>query len=213
MGLKKTLKKIAKPASFALNPIGALSYTGAKQLFKKPGEEAPPGPLSDPAIAAIVGDPARDSERIKATRKQYLDEMASMLSTQRDQSFKRAIPMLAEDANVKGIYSSTGFGDSLARQYRELEQDAQNNLTQAGLATGNDALQRELSLEDFGRDIKASSMLGSQFAPKVQKPGKVGPALQGAVGGGAAGSAFGPWGAGIGAGLGAIGGSASAKGK
>lgn len=231
----KAVKKVSSnPIAQAVNPITAFSALAAsdpknikKNIFGSKSSPAAPGALTDEQIAAIVGDPSIDVNKIQenarknyALRQQQLNDLAGVLASNRQKNMDFAIPQIAENANVAGIYRSTGFGNALAQKNAELMAADQNTIARAGidntdiLTGGNDAaLGRNLSLADFGRDLKASSTLGAQFAPKVQQPGKVGTTMSGAVGGGAAGAPFGPWGAAIGAGAGAVAGNATAKGK
>lgn len=196
-------------------------------LSKGRSNPAAPGALTDEQIAAIVGDPSIDVNKIKenaqknyALRQQQLNDLAGVLASNRQKNMDFAIPQIAENANVSGVYRSTGFGNALAQKNAELMAADQNTIARAGidntdiLTGGNDsALGRDLSLGDFGRDLKASSTLGAQFAPKVQQPGKVGPAMSGAVGGAAAGAPLGGPGILAGGALGAAAGNATAKGK
>lgn len=123
----------------------------------------------------------------KALREANRAKMAEMLSADRDESFRRAIPMLAEEANTRGIFRSTGFGEQLAQKYSDLTRDTESKLAEleygdsekyaagigdianvrAGLQTGG--LQREFSLDDAAR----SEALARELA-KLSQPSSSG---------------------------------------
>lgn len=194
---------------------GGLSVI-ADGLLKKRGEA--PGGLTDADIAALIGNIGADENlirdaagRTKALRKQGLDELAGILAQAERRSFAESAPQIAEDANAGGFYTGTGYSDALARERAKLAAGTRDTLSAAGLgnidtdiAAEDSALQRRFSLQDYGRELKAGSLIGQRTAPR--QPGLIGPVLTGAVGGYAAG---GP----VGAGVGAAAGAATARGK
>ena len=121
-----------------------------------------------------------------AFRKQAIGDLAKMLSTQASQNFERSIPQIAEDANTKGIFSSTGYGEALARKQNELQQDIGTNLslqgikdrelTASGMGDITDArigsmqsgLQRQLSLQDFAQNRTTAKEFADAVKPQPQ---------------------------------------------
>jgi len=132
-----------------------------------------------------------------ALRKQRRAEMATLLTGVADTQFRRAIPGLAEDANAGGVYTGTGFSDSLARERAMNTEDVQNRLAQQGLSdldaelgfrtsalgqrTGaNDAAtSRQFSLEDFIRSANVAKATGQALQPKSDGKAGVGSTLSG----------------------------------
>ncbi len=116
----------------------------------------------------------RDANRLK---------LAETLAADRTEAFNRAIPQIAEHANTKGIYRSTGFGDLLANKYTDLTRDVQTKLgeaeygdsekyvgglgdianVRAGLQTSG--LQREFSLDDASRSADLAKYLTELSKP------------------------------------------------
>ncbi len=64
--------------------------------------------------------------------------------------FNQSIPDLAEQANTKGILRSTGFGDSLARQYTNLTANTQGQLALQGINDRNTLLGQQAGLTQAG---------------------------------------------------------------
>lgn len=132
------------------------------------------------------------SEGVAATQKvqraQQLNDLAGILSNQADTNFQRSIPTVAENANTAGIYRSTGYGEALAKQQGQLQQDVQSQLAQQGLQdraidTGSlgdilaaqqgfqsAGVQRQFSLDDFATQARYAQQLAD--AAKPQNPGK-----------------------------------------
>lgn len=73
-------------------------------------------------------------EGISNIRRTRRDELAKILSSQVDQDFKNAIPQIAEDANTKGILTSTGYGEALARERSRLSERSNLELAKTGLS-------------------------------------------------------------------------------
>ncbi len=122
----------------------------------------------------------------KTSRTQNLQDLAKLLAEGQDASFKRSIPILAEQANTKGIYRSTGFGDSLAREYSDLTQQTDQALALKGLEYNDldtaaimdalntkrsfqsSGLDREFSLEDYTRQLNDTLRVAKESAPQPQ---------------------------------------------
>ena len=120
-------------------------------------------------------------------RKKALGDLASLLATQRSQARDRAIPELSEQANLKGIFRSTGTGEAIARYDKQLAEDEANALMGQGIqnqglyATGlgditdtrlgqqDAALQRELSLQDFKMNKDFAGAMADRAASQGQR--------------------------------------------
>lgn len=133
-----------------------------------------------------------------AAREAARGKLAQLLSKSRDQAFSTALPGIAEDANAGGVYTGTGFSDSLAREKANLEAQVQNQLAQSALgdvdvesrqrASALSGLQgyqqaglgRGLSLEDFINSANVAKTIGAQTAPQVNNAkGQTGTLLSG----------------------------------
>lgn len=233
------------------NVVANLPDQYNKQLT--PGSTGPTNLPAGTNVAGIPNNISPDSDQYKieqegarqaqqqtdlaATQKglhaSNLNDYAKLLATNQNSLFNREVPQLAEQANTKGIFRSTGFGDSLAKEYSNLTADTQNKLGLQAIAYGDQdtaalgnavniaqsyqgqGLNRQFSLDDYNKQKQDTIAFGKQFQPIAPSggSGKVGSTLGGAATGGIAGSALGPWGTAIGAGLGAVGGGSSAKGK
>ena len=124
----------------------------------------------------------------KSERMSQLTDLAGILSSRADTNFQRSIPTIAENANTAGIYRSTGYGNALANQQGQLQQDVTSQLAQQGLQdraldTGaigdilaaqqgyqSSGLQRQFSLEDFAKNAQYARSLAEASRP--QTPGK-----------------------------------------
>lgn len=110
--------------------------------------------------------------------KQYADTLGaidanSVAQTQRAKDlFGQMLPDIAENAQAKHLYDSTGYGQEVARQQSgiasQVASDAAQQRMQAltgrqGFETG--ALQRGQSLEDFINQANVAKTLGAQMAP------------------------------------------------
>lgn len=112
-----------------------------------------------------------------------LGDYAKLLAENQQSLFNREIPDLAEQANTKGIYRSTGFGDSLAKEYAKLTADTQNQLGQKAIAYGDldtnnlanavnisqsyqgQGLNRKLNLADYDKQLQDAIRYGKEFQP------------------------------------------------
>lgn len=122
----------------------------------------------------------------KTQRSTQLNELANLLSTRADTNFARSIPQIAEQANTGGIFRSTGYGNALAEQQKQLQEDVASQVSQQGLM--NQALdtqslsdilaasqgfqtsgvQRTFSLEDFNNQTAAALKLAQASQPQQQ---------------------------------------------
>jgi hypothetical protein len=127
---------------------------------------------------------------IKAGHTSNLTDLAKLLSENQNNLFNSEIPDLAEQANTKGIFRSTGFGDSLAREYARLTASTQNQLAQKALEYGDqdlNGIQKALDVEqsyqgqgisrvfgseDYSRQLNDTLRLARESAPQNQ--GKTG---------------------------------------
>lgn len=124
-------------------------------------------------------------------RGQSLSDLATLLHDQDNRQFKLAIPGLAEDANTKGIFRSTGFGDSLAREFANLTATTDEKLRNQGIADRNtyidsasSALDKQLGYNDQGvgaqqtqENAGMQDLIGSQKASLDRQLGYQGAGL------------------------------------
>ena len=73
-------------------------------------------------------------EEQKGIQKTRLDELASLLGKQEEQSFNTNIPEIAGTAQAQGFLETSGFGNALARERSRLAQNTQNVLGLQSLA-------------------------------------------------------------------------------
>ena len=78
-------------------------------------------------------------------RKQAVSELATLLAGEQQRQFEKSIPSIAEQANLAGIYRSTGFGNALARENADLSAKREFELSRRALED------RELNLADYNR--------------------------------------------------------------
>lgn len=148
-------------------------------------------------------------------QKQYGQTLAgindvSTANTQRAKDlFGEMLPDIAENAQAKHLYDSTGYGQEVGRQQASIasavaNQEAQQKLGALGGLQGfqTGALQRGMSLEDFVNQANVAKAIGATMMP--QAPSSKATGLSGGVSGAAAGAPFGPWGAAIGGGAGLL---------
>lgn len=167
-------------------------------------------------------------------RRTALEDLSTLLAQQQNRQLQLQVPELAEQANLKGIFRSTGLGNSIGREAGRLAattseqlalqglQDRSANLTdlsnvdQGYLGGRYSALQRGFSLQDLARQAEIAKTTGAvlQPTPQATPSAKGGSALQGGLGGaGIGGQVGGVPGAIIGGIGGAIGGGQASKGK
>lgn len=112
-------------------------------------------------------------------QKNRMQELAALLAQQQDTAFNRNIPGIAETAQGGGFLETSGFGNSLARNYTDLQEDTSLALAKQGLAdrdfevagigkiadnrlglqTGG--LERQFSEEDLTRSERLARELGA----------------------------------------------------
>jgi hypothetical protein len=240
MGLGDSLKKAQSAWS-----TGGLSEMGGKgggggQSNLEAGEAYYQALLKQ--VQGLKGDPRIMDEVLKqrslgtqyadersTSREQSLSDLANILAKSQQTQLMDRIPDIAEQANLKGIFRSTGTGNAVAREAGNLTRDTSHQIAlqglqdrEAGLADRagvNQAylqgrwspLQRDMSLDDYMLQARQAQMMGALGQPAQQGSGKGGGALQGGIGGATAGASFGPWGALIGGGLGAVAGGQASK--
>lgn len=124
------------------------------------------------------------------TRKQALSDLSNLLVEQQNRQLGLEVPDLAEQANLKGIFRSTGLGNSIAREAGNLAASTSEKLAEQGLADRsanigdiqnvNNAylqgryspLQRSLSLEDLATNAQIAKTTGQALQPQEYTPGK-----------------------------------------
>lgn len=122
-------------------------------------------------------------EQQKTLREQNRTKLAEQLANYQTEQFKRAIPQITEDANVKGVYRSTGFGKALANKYADLTKDTEFQLAQqdlkdseayvggigdiANVRTGlqTSGLQRQFSLDDALKSFTLAQRMADMNKP------------------------------------------------
>jgi hypothetical protein len=159
-----------------------------------------------------------------ATREQNIKEMADLLASSQQRQLMDRVPELAEQANLSGVFRSTGMGNAVAREAGNLAAATSEQLGQYGLQQKNanladtmgtnadylkgrySSLERGTGLTDLALQAQIAKETGQALAAPV-KSGKGAGALTGALGGAGVGATVGgPMGAAIGGGLGLIGG-------
>lgn len=126
-------------------------------------------------------------------RRSLLTDLSGLLQNQATISRERAIPEIAEQANVAGIYRSTGFGQALADNELQLQQDIASTLGNKALEYGETdvnvlgdilsnqqgfqsaGVERKFSLDDFARQAayaRELAMLSKPAEPKGKSKGE-----------------------------------------
>lgn len=88
-------------------------------------------------LDATTGVRTTGTNNVIDYRKQSLNDLAGILAKQQDQNRARAIPGLAENANLSGIFRSTGLGDRINQYDQQLSEDTANKLALQGVADRN----------------------------------------------------------------------------
>ncbi len=119
----------------------------------------------------------------QADRQQQMKDLSQLLTEQAKTQYERSLPGLYEDLNTRGLLRSSDLGNQMATKEQQSYQDVANQLGQTQLGyndqyingLGNitnqynsgvgSALQREMSLQDYAQQIKASQQLGQAVAP------------------------------------------------
>lgn len=117
-----------------------------------------------------------------------LKNLSDILVNQQNQQLMNEVPQLAEQANLKGIFRSTGMGNSVAQKQAILAQQTSSDLqkqsvadeaarvaeqqaAEGGLISGRQAATgRQLSLEDYARSLRqgiGAGMAGNTTLPYV----------------------------------------------
>lgn len=122
----------------------------------------------------------------KTLRQTRLNELAGFLAEQEGVKFQREIPEIAEQANLQGVYRSTGFGNALAKRRGELAQDTNAALASQGIADRDmdvnaisdilntkrefqsAGLDRQFSLDDATRNFNRTLQMADLTTPKPQ---------------------------------------------
>lgn len=120
----------------------------------------------------------------KTGRQKLLDDLSGILTERTKTQFDEAVPQIAEQANVGGIFRSTGFGKALADERARLERDAQSRLSEKALEYGEGdvnamgdilsnqqgfqtgGLSREFSLDDFSKHAAFARELAEASKPE-----------------------------------------------
>ena len=132
----------------------------------------------------------QDANKSKDTRSQRLKDLATFLAEQETKKFEDEIPSIAEQANLKGVFRSTGFGEMLTDTRTDLAERSQDILTAQGLSdrdadisalesaglTQRDfqsqGLSRRFSLDDYTKQTNDALRLAREAQP--QPKGKSG---------------------------------------
>jgi len=89
-----------------------------------------------------------------ALQKTRLNDLAALLAQQQDTAFNRNIPGIAETAQGQGFLETSGFGNALARNYTDLQEDTSFQLARQGLSD------RDLQIQGLGNIGAQSNELG-----------------------------------------------------
>lgn len=168
----------------------------------------------------------------KTQREQMLNEYADLMSARQQELISEDLPGLYEDLNSRGLMRSSALGQAVSKRQQESASELTNMIGQQALSDRSaylgetasiedqynqgryGALNRKMSVQDFGRSAEASKIVGQALQPQqpATPSAKGGSALQGALGGAAAGATLGPIGALAGAaGGGVLGGKLGSK--
>lgn len=122
-------------------------------------------------------------------RKKNLDELAQILATQQKGQLMDTVPALAEQANLKGIFRSTGLGNAISQEQARLARDTSAELSKYNLANEVDriaelqgaegnllsgrqgALGRQFSLEDYANQAEMGLAMGEAGSTQTQPIG------------------------------------------
>jgi hypothetical protein len=150
--------------------------------------------------AALQQQLAQQALEARATqRKKYMEDLSGILMNQQNQAFQESNPVIQEELNAKGLLRSSELGNALSRELKSLQGTTTSQLakygTDAEMADLNDlkgiqdsynqarnsALQRQFSVEDYGRQIDASIRLGQEAGQLTPNQGKSGSPTTGAA--------------------------------
>ena len=116
-------------------------------------------------------------------------DLQKLLNEQSDLKYQRALPGLYEDLNTRGLLMSSELGNQMSKKQQESYQDTAIELAKQKLGYDNSnigeikhisegylggrgsSLQREMSLEDFARQLSAAKSLGSATMPNAPYSG------------------------------------------
>jgi hypothetical protein len=210
---------MAKGGSGSNNNAAGEAYYAALQK-QVAGLKNDPRIMQEVSAQRSLGTQYADER--STSREQSLSDLANILAKSQQSQLMDRIPDIAEQANLKGIFRSTGTGNAVAREAGNLTRDTSHQIALQGLqdreagladmAGVNQAylqgrwspLQRDMSLDDYMLQARQAQITGAMAQPQSQGSAKGGGALQGGLGGAMAGAKFGPWGAAIGAGVGGV---------
>jgi len=119
------------------------------------------------------------------TRESRLADLAALLQQQEESTFARLTPQLAEQAQAQGLFETSAFGESLARERTALAEQTQQALAlqglsdrdaeilgqlradaiQRGFQTGG--LQRQFGLEDISSDFQRQLQIAALTQPQT----------------------------------------------
>jgi hypothetical protein len=120
----------------------------------------------------------------QATRRQQgLVDLTKLLTDRDDRLFKEAIPQISEDANAKGLLTSSGYGEALAREKARLASGTSEAIAMQGLSDRDldvnsiasilskqqgfqsDGLSREFSTTDSNKAFNEALRLAKENQP------------------------------------------------
>ena len=125
-------------------------------------------------------------QQLETTKTSQSDIVARLKQTLEDEAktqYERSLPSLYEDLNSRGLLRSSELGTQMAKKQGETYQDlatalaktqlgyddsnlaTSTGITESYLGGRGSALQREMSLEDYARQLEASKALGAVMTP------------------------------------------------
>jgi hypothetical protein len=127
--------------------------------------------------------------KTKEAQTTSIADLQKLLNEQADLKYQRALPGLYEDLNTRGLLMSSELGNQMAIKQQESYQDTAlelakqqlgydqsnigeiKNISEGYLGGRGSALQREMSLEDYARQLLAAKTLGSATMPNAPYTG------------------------------------------
>lgn len=127
--------------------------------------------------------------KTKEAQAASVEELQRILNEEAATKYQRELPALYEDLNTRGLLLSSELGTQMSKRQQESAQDIATEIAKArlGYDIGNigelkdisegylggrgSALQREMSLEDYARQLAAAKQLGAATTPTTPYQG------------------------------------------
>lgn len=123
---------------------------------------------------------------LQTTRQEQMKKLSELLATQAESQMSDLSPAVYEDLNSRGLLRSSALGDRMATEKGKITRDISQQLAMQDLANQQEyagqfnnigeqylsgregGINRQFSLEDYARQLKASMDLGQAVAPMQQ---------------------------------------------